>query len=361
MKILHVITAFGIGGAEILLKNLAVLFKAKKVDISIIALIRAEEVIPEFLTENGIEVIYCPVNKKASIMNIWFLIKHLKANQYDIIHVHLSYELYIFAFINLLFKLFFQKGLTLIVTEHNTIMERRDNILIKLFSIERLVYHQYLKVVCISKEVSDCVSTYAKSEKCVVIANGIKLEEAKNNYNVSLRLRDPIILYVGTLCDRKDPATLVRAMKFVEEEAKLFLVGDGPNRCSLELLVKEMQLQNRVFFLGKRFDVFQLMQSAVIYVQPSLYEGFALAVLEAMASGLPVISSDVPGVHELVSNVGLFYPVSDEKKLAALIRELLASPALLIELSGKSAKKAQNYSIQKTADDHYNLYLNILE
>jgi sugar transferase (PEP-CTERM/EpsH1 system associated) len=83
-------------------------------------------------------------------------------------------------------------------------------------------------------------------------------------------------------------------------EARLLLVGDGPQMEELRALVNELGLKRDVLFAGRRTDVPQCLQAMDIYIQPSFYEGFSMTILEAMSSGLPVIAFDVGGTHEML-------------------------------------------------------------
>lgn len=359
MKLLHVIASLELGGAEALLKDLAIFFKKEGIDITIIVLMKKEDsVIMEQLKRSKIDVIYCPVPKKISFRNILFLTKHLMRNKYDIIHTHLTWDIYILAFLNLLFR----NKLALITTEHSTMFRRRDNWFVRSFSLEKFVYQQYARVICISQEV---FSRHAEQgltleKKCVVINNGVDLSRFSCDYNVHFRLNGPIIICVGTLCENKDQFTLIRAISHIPN-VKLWLVGDGPSREDLENLILQLQLQEKVFLLGKRSDIPDLLKKCTIYVQPSYHEGFSIAMIEALASGLPIVASNVPGMKEIVQDADLLFPFGDEKALAEIIARLLSNPSYLTRLSDENVKKAQKYSINETVKQYCKLYMEVIK
>lgn len=83
-------------------------------------------------------------------------------------------------------------------------------------------------------------------------------------------------------------------------DARLLLVGDGPQMEELRALVDDLGLKRDVLFTGRRTDVPQCLQAMDVYIQPSFYEGFSMTILEAMSSGLPVIAFDVGGTHEML-------------------------------------------------------------
>ena len=92
---------------------------------------------------------------------------------------------------------------------------------------------------------------------------------------------------------------------------KLILVGEGPLKNSSQMLVQELCLKDRVFFLGNRDDVERIFKTADLSVLSSHWEGFGLVAVEGMAAGKPVIASNVSGLSEIVSGAGVLF----EKKM----------------------------------------------
>jgi len=358
MRILHVILELGIGGAEILLKDLAIYFKKKNIETTIIVLMHVDSHIAQFLIDNGIKVIYCPQSKKFSFRNVIFLLNHLKNNHYDIVHAHLTWEQYTLALINF----FLKKSLPLIATDHNAVMPRRDNFFVKIFSLEKWMYNHYRKIICVTPDVYESLTAYLPSikKKCKVIVNGINLQKFSADYFVDSRIIKPVILCIGTLCARKDQLTLVKAIKLMDGDVKLWLVGDGPGYAKIKNAVTELNLEDKVFLLGQSNEIPELIKQATIYVQPSRYEGFGIAILEAMAGGLPIVASNVNGLHELIDNVSLFFSVGNENELANIVNKIIHNPGLLKELSDKSQAKARQYSIEKTADLYIDTYKEVI-
>ena len=362
MKILHVIRNLDVGGAEILLKQLVILFKKKGHDVSVMTVLPDScSYIAEVLLQNGINIIRCPAKTQNSIVdavkNLVFLVDHFRRCHYDVVHTHLTLDLYNLALVNFLLR----RKLKLITTEHNTVFTRRDKAIIKLFQLEKFVYSFYSQVICITDIVQDYLVKKLPflEKKCTVIDNGIDLTEFSNCYDPYLKLNIPVILCIGSLCQRKDQATLIRAVGLVKG-LKLWLVGDGPSKTEFERLIKELNLEDVVILFGERCDIAYLLNQATIYVQPSLYEGFGIAILEAMCSGVPIISSNGPGMAKLVDGVGEFFPVGDTKALSELITHLLKHPEMLLNMSKKGMIKAQQYSILKTADEYLKLYSTVI-
>lgn len=119
---------------------------------------------------------------------------------------------------------------------------------------------------------------------------------------------DKTFLNIGRLTAQKDQSTLIKAFQMVlekEPKAKLAIIGDGELRCDLEKMVIDLGLLNKVFFLGKQDNVFPFLKASAAFVLSSLWEGMPNSVLEALAVGLPVVSTDCPtGPREIIAPDG---------------------------------------------------------
>ncbi len=150
----------------------------------------------------------------------------------------------------------------------------------------------------------------------------------------------PILICPGYLIERKGHKYLIEAVRMLREsglEVKLWIAGDGELRASLESLVAQCGLQSQVEFLGqvehaKLLEMFR--QAAVdAVVLPTLHEGIPAALIEPMGYGIPVISTDVGGIPELLEGgAGIMVPPRDPAALAEAVRRLFADPALRRQL-----------------------------
>jgi len=120
---------------------------------------------------------------------------------------------------------------------------------------------------------------------------------------------------------------------------RLFIVGDGPLRSTLESLARELAIDRQTLFLGMRDDVYDLMNLFDIYALPSLHEGIPMALLEAMALGRPVVASRVGGIPEVVTDgaEGKLVPAQEVAALTQALKTLALSPPLR-EQMGESAR-----------------------
>jgi glycosyltransferase involved in cell wall biosynthesis len=151
---------------------------------------------------------------------------------------------------------------------------------------------------------------------------------------------------------------LIRAFARVAA-AHLILVGDGPLRPEIESLVKNIGIKDRVHFLGKRSDVPQIIKMADVYVQSSQWEGFGIAALEAMAGGLPVVASRVPGLSEVVGDAGLLFKPGDSFELASMLNRLLNDDICRKKIMEKCVSRAQLFGIENTVEGYVSIYYQI--
>lgn len=166
-----------------------------------------------------------------------------------------------------------------------------------------------------------------------------------------------IIGIVGRLDPIKDHPTLFEAFAKLQKESpesRLLVIGDGSDRGRLESLAG-----NGVLFLGNRTDIPEILQALNVFVLPSLNEGISNTILEAMATGLPVIATDVGGNGELVEdgNTGVLVPVGASEAIASALLNYLKSDALC-HAHGKNGriKTRQSFSIENMVHSYEAVY-----
>ena len=183
------------------------------------------------------------------------------------------------------------------------------------------------------------------AEKVEVLYNAVDVERTAVAPPPGLREQlggsgtRPLVLTPARLNAQKGHDTLLGAVAEVPE-ALFLLAGDGPERERLEALASELGVGDRVRFLGRREDIPQLLAACDVFALPSLYEGSSLAVLEAMAAGIPIVSSAIGGTDELIDDgrSGMLVPPGDAAALAVALRRVLGGPAAARGLRGAGAR-----------------------
>jgi glycosyltransferase EpsD len=173
---------------------------------------------------------------------------------------------------------------------------------------------------------------------------------------------DLVVGTVGACTARKRHSDLIRAIALVQPDVpdlKVLIVGDGA------LLEKEKSLASRLkcscIFTGRRLDVPRLLACIDVYVQTSAMEGLPVSVVEAMASGLPVIASNVRGNRDLVldGETGFLFPVSDVQQLAARLKCLLPYSDLCIEMGRKAIARVGDYDQEGVCQQLLEIYAEV--
>ncbi len=196
--------------------------------------------------------------------------------------------------------------------------------------LERLAAHWCHALVALSsaERAAGLEQRVGREEQYRVVVNGVDLERFA-------LVPDPVpnrIVVVGRLAPPKRNDLLVQAFAEIRRgnpSAELQIVGDGPDRADVERRVRELGLEGGIHLLGQRHDVPELLSRAACFVLASDYEGCPLAVIEAMAAGVPVVATGVGGVPELVEDgrSGLVVPPGAPESLVAAVESVLADPA----------------------------------
>ena len=245
----------------------------------------------------------------------------------------------------------------LVYTEHSTSNSRRNKWYFRL--IECFVYKRYNRIISISQETQDALTSWLKQddERFVVINNGVNIRKFAST---KMQVVERSLIMVSRFVSSKDQETVIRAMKHIEDDAILYFVGDGETRTHCENTAKELGVFGRVFFLGSRSDVAELISSSYIGIQSSNWEGFGLTAVELMAAGKPVIASNVDGLKQVVDGAGLIFEKGNDDDLAHKISLLLNDKCYYETISRQCRERASLYDITLMADDYKKLYREIM-
>ena len=216
----------------------------------------------------------------------------------------------------------------------------------------RVIWRNAGAVVANSSGLRTLANAFDSRIDIPIIPNGIDLQSYKT---LDRDWSFPRLLSVGRLVHQKGLDLAMRALGGLKEfDWEWRIAGDGPQQAALQSLAKELGIGDRVIFLGwqSREQLTECYRRANIFLFPSRHEGMPNAMLEAMASGLPVLASCIAGSEELVMDdkTGLLVPSEDTERLRTALKKLLSDPALR-EHMGRAARRhvEGNYSWQTTA------------
>jgi len=204
-------------------------------------------------------------------------------------------------------------------------------------------------------------------KKIKVIYNGIeqkrfdeKLSKGEARNILGLPHKGVIIGTLGRLTEQKGHRYLIEAGSNLGD-TYIVIVGDGP--LAGELREQAGRLKINCIFPG-RLDYKQVpvfLRAVDIFCFPSLWEGFSIALIEAMAAGLPVVASDIPPHREVVGDAGMLVPVKDAARLAETLGRLIEEPSLRMTLGGRARERAKVFSIENTVKAYEDLFDEILQ
>jgi sugar transferase (PEP-CTERM/EpsH1 system associated) len=175
---------------------------------------------------------------------------------------------------------------------------------------------------------------------------------------------------VGRLAAVKDQASLIRAFKLlldnnpeIQSDLRLIIAGDGPLKTELERLVAELQIEKSVWMTGDRSDIPDILRLFDLFVLPSLGEGISNTILEAMATGLPIVATDVGGTPELVEDGinGRLVPPEDPSALMSSLQECVRDREQLDSMGAASLDKIKmQFNWQETVEQYLSVYDGLL-
>jgi glycosyltransferase involved in cell wall biosynthesis len=205
--------------------------------------------------------------------------------------------------------------------------------------------------------------------KLRVVRNSVAVERFRTLPAATLRgeltgdVDRPVVLTLARLNLRKGIGTLIDAAALLPDVA-FAVAGEGDDRPLFESMIRERGLTDRFRLLGQRGDVPALLASSDAFVLPSTREGLPLSVLEAMAAGVPVMASGIPGTDEVVTDeqTGLLFPPGDAGALAQCLRRILSDGALAARLATAAQARVQaEFSADGMAGRVEQVYLERLE
>ena len=236
-------------------------------------------------------------------------------------------------------------------------------------------------MICVSQATADAVEDYALAnyntsvkERLHVVHEGVdaiffkspKIEDITDYNIVKSLLNTSFVLTVGQISPRKNLQTVLRAFNKLKDKLpnlQLIIVGgNGWDYVKVKEQVKALGLENRVHFLGYVSDDLLrfLYSKAVVFVYPSLFEGFGLTVLEAMASSCPVITSNTTSLPEVSGDAAILINAEDVDELSDNILLVSTNKKVREEMITKGLQRAKTFTWKRTAQLTNNIYSKII-
>lgn len=344
MKIVQVINQVKLGGAEKLVLLLHEKMLAAGHESYVISLAPLNAEITGVLSLN---------NSPNAFANKSDLKKALLSlGNIDVVHSHLTQSQFWLGLLRASFP-----DALFVTTEHSTSNRRREKWWGKL--VDKKIYQPYDQIICISNGVKDSLLSWMPqlSERAETCYNGLDL--SVQDRPRLLGKSGVRLVTLGRLVEKKGIDIALRALTYLPVEYSLTIIGDGEQKAPLQMLARHLQLEGRVRFAGYVEDPHSLLSESDIFLMPSRFEGFGLALVEAMAVGLPSVVSDLPGIKEVgrgEEDGCLHCRVEGEKDLKHKILSITESASFYKKLSENSLERARYFTIDKMVAGYLDVY-----
>ncbi len=351
MTIVQIIPRLYPGGAERLVLQYAEEFSSRDCSVHVMSSVGDGALRPLFESTNA-ELIVGSREKHGGRWGVWkFLKKELQRIQPDIVHTHLMGG----DMIGYLWKRISPQTIW-ISTAHNVEFHT--------LWIKRFAWKIFLKKVDVVIAVSDAVASYSHEEfgvpkeKIQTIYNGVEIGKWKKIPTKKIDPRTPVFATIGRLEEQKGHIFALRALAELQSLPWIYHVyGDGSLLSMLQYTAQALGIANRIVWHGNQSDMASALKEIDVVVQPSLWEGMSLVVLESMAAGRTVIASTAAGAGIIEhGRTGFLFETGNTKELVRTFKDVLENPTDVTRI----AKQARTYA-EKNFDmkHHYRAVKNL--
>jgi glycosyltransferase involved in cell wall biosynthesis len=365
IKVLWFAKGLGRGGTERILASSVPLLDRDRFEVEVAYLLPWKDaLVPEF---EGLGIAVHCLDATARGRLTWPLRLRTLVQErgYAIVHTHMPYPAAVARVI-----LSRRSDLSLVHTEHNV----WDRFRPLTREANALTLSRNAAVVAVSGAVARSITRsrfrpWTPAPSVEVIYHGIDPEKVRAGKASRVTARAKlgiaenvfVVGTVGNLTAKKDHRTLLEALAFLvprHSAIHMVIIGDGPLRRDLESLAASLGVADRVTFAGSRADVSELLPALDIFVLSSLYEGFPIALVEAMVAGLACVATEVGGTPELVADRrnGLLVPPASAAALAEVLSELAEDNDLRSALGRQAAHDASKYSMDRAVERLQEIY-----
>lgn len=346
------------GGAEILMLELATHKAFAEYDIEVASVLTARhELVPAFIGA-GVRVLDLGGKHTFDPTWVWHLIRIMSANRYNIVHAHSPLPASVARMVGRRLR----PRPILVATEHNS--RNAYSVLTRVINDYTAKHDDYR----ISVSAAAAESFPGESE---VVYHGRMsrpplASRASARTALGLSSDQSVIMTVANMRPEKNLELLIAAFLQVRDRirgASLVLVGDGQERARIEAYVRRLGLEESVQLLGRRTDVSELLPAADVFAMSSRVEGIPVAVMEALQAGLPVVSTAVGGIPEIVQHGlnGLLAPAGSPEGLADALGLVLRDEELRTRLASGARSSISNFSVDSAATRISNIYRDLLD
>ncbi len=369
IKILYILSLGTIGGAEKFVLSLCRNYDKSCFEVTLCVLFSGG-VVSDEIKKTGHEVIMINMRNGFDFIRVFKLIPIIWRRKIDIVNIHAQ---------NPLSKLCCILSIrpVIIHTDHGVTIGSKVKRKRRVVFFNRLLTPFIDRFIAISEAMRRSLNLRERvpHEKITLIYNGIEVaaisrsasnkSELKKSLAIAPEL--PVLGMVGRLVPEKQYPLLLESLATLKRGGTLFsalIIGDGPQLEYLKEMAHNLEVADRIKFLGQRDDVMELIDIMDVFVFSSSGEAFSITLLEAMAKAKPIVAFDVEGINEAVvaDKTGFIVPFGDTGKFAEKIKLLLESPELA-ERMGRCALERVNarFNLKNTIKEMELLYNSLLQ
>lgn len=370
LKILHVTSSRGFYGAERFIQGLVMGTDPARFEVAVADFVDARDPHRELLDateESGRAAFPIPCTKRVDGDALRHLESVVRREDIDILHCHeQKSDAYGWLAAH-------RTGRRIIGTNHcwnrATLLQTAYELL------DGVMFRGFDHVVAVAPHLKPMMRRFGVPERRIsVIPNGVALDRFRRVADVS-GLRQTlgigpdclVIGNVGRLIATKGHRPLLESARLVFRDfprARLLLVGDGPMKEELRARAEQLGIGGQVVFAGFRTDMAELYSIMDLFVSSSISEASPMVILEAMATGLPVVAVSVGGIPDVIEDRrnGFLLPDADPEALSRRISQLLASPETRLEVGGRAEQTVrEEYTVERTIRRYENIYDAVME
>lgn len=367
IQVLQIIKSLGRGGAEMLLPETLRLHDRERFEFHYIYFLPWKDQMVGSIEAHGGQVTCIPAKNNLQLMaNVSSIVQYIRKHDIKLIHAHLPWAGIVARRAGRI------TGVPVVYTEHNK--QERYHVLTRWMNL--LTMNWLTKVIAVSADVAESIRTHKPGLKppLQTLLNGVNIDHfapaSFDGSDVRSRLGippdAPVIGTVAVFRFQKRLDVWMQIAAAILEKvpgAHFVIVGDGPLKAELVETRRKINLEERVHFAGLQTEVRPYLAAMDIYMMSSIFEGLPIALLEAMASGCAVVTTDAGGIKEVIRHgqEGLVCPVEQPEKLATFAVELLNNPEKRRQLAAQGRTRVEeHFSLKKMVRELEDLYAGLL-
>lgn len=368
IPILQIIKSLGRGGAEMLLPETLRLHDRERFEFHYIYFLPWKDQMVGSIEAHGGKVTCIPAKNNLQLMaNVSSIVQYIRKHDIKLIHAHLPWAGIVARRAGRI------TGVPVVYTEHNK--QERYHVLTRWMNL--LTMNWLTKVIAVSADVAESIRTHKPGLKppLQTLLNGVNIDHfAPGSFDGSdvrntlgIPKDAPVIGTVAVFRFQKRLDVWMQIAAAILEKvpgAHFVIVGDGPLKAELVETRRKLNLEERVHFAGLQTEVRPYLAAMDIYMMSSIFEGLPIALLEAMASGCAVVTTDAGGIKEVIRHgqEGLVCPVDQPEKLATFAVELLNNPEKRRQLAAQGRTRVEeHFSLKKMVRELEELYAGLLK